>query len=43
MAERMNRHKYSIIGINIRRLREECSMKATDVIEKMQLEDINMN
>lgn len=43
MAERINQHEYPIIGTNIRRLRKERSMKATEVIAKLQLEDINVN
>lgn len=43
MAERINQREYPIIGTNIRRLREEHSMKATEVIAKLQLEDINVN
>ena len=43
MAERINQHKYPIIGTNIRRLRKERSMKAMDVISKLQLEDVNVN
>ena len=43
MAERINQHKYPIIGTNIRRLRKERSMKAMDVIAKLQLEDVNVN
>ena len=43
MAERINQHKYPIIGTNIRRLRKERSMKAMDVIAKLQLEDVNVS
>ena len=40
MSERINQHKNPIVGSNIRRLRKERKMKATDVITKLQLEDV---
>ena len=42
MAERINQHKNPIIGSNIRRLRLERNMKATEVIAKLQLKDVNV-
>ena len=42
MAERINQHKNPIIGSNIRRLRSERNMKATEVIAKLQLKNINV-
>lgn len=42
MQERINQHKNPIIGSNIRRLRLERNMKATEVIAKLQLEDVNV-
>ena len=42
MAERINQHKTPIIGSNIRRLRVERNMKATEVIAKLQLKGINV-
>ena len=42
MPERINQHKNPIIGSNIRRLRLERNMKATEVIAKLQLEDVNV-
>lgn len=42
MAERINQHKNPIIGSNIRRLRAERNMKATEVIAKLQLKNINV-
>ena len=42
MAERSNQHKNPIIGSNIRRLRLERNMKATEVIAKLQLKDVNV-
>lgn len=40
MAERVNQHLNPIIGTNIRRLRKERDMKATEVIAKLQCEDV---
>lgn len=40
MAERINQHKNPLVGTNIRRLRKERSMKATEVIAKLQLENV---
>lgn len=40
MAERVNQHLNPIIGANIRRLRKERGMKATEVIAKLQCEDV---
>lgn len=42
MAARINQHKNPIIGSNIRRLRLERNMKATEVIAKLQLKDVNV-
>ena len=42
MTERINQHKNPIIGSNIRRLRAERNMKATEVIAKLQLKNINV-
>ncbi len=42
MAERINQHLNPIVGTNIRRLRKEQGMKATEVIAKLQLKDINV-
>lgn len=42
MAERINQHLNPIIGSNIRRLRLERGMKATEVIAKLQLQNINV-
>lgn len=40
MSERINQSKNPIIGKNIRRLRNERNMKATEVIAKLQLKDV---
>jgi transcriptional regulator with XRE-family HTH domain len=40
MSERINQSKNPIIGKNIRRLRKERNMKATEVIAKLQLKDV---
>ena len=40
MAERINQRLNPIVGTNIRRLRKERSMKATEVIAKLQCEDV---
>ena len=42
MQERINQRTNPIIGSNIRRLRLERNMKATEVIAKLQLEDVNV-
>jgi transcriptional regulator with XRE-family HTH domain len=42
MAERINQHRNSLIGANIRRLRKERDMKAVDVIAQLQLRDVNV-
>ena len=43
MSERINQHLNPIVGSNIRRLRKERGMKATEVIAKLQLKDINVS
>ena len=40
MSERINQHKNPIVGKNIRRLRMERNMKATEVVAKLQLKDV---
>ena len=42
MAERINQHLNPLIGSNIRRLRKERGMKATEVITKLQCENVNV-
>lgn len=42
MAERINQHNNPIVGSNIRRLRKLNKLKATEVIAKLQLKDINL-
>lgn len=42
MAERINQHRNPLIGSNIRRLRKERGMKATEVIAKLQCENVNV-
>lgn len=42
MAERINQHLHPIIGTNIRRLRKERSLKAVDVIARLQIRDVNV-
>lgn len=42
MAERVNQHLNPIIGSNIKRLRLERGMKATEVIAKLQLKNVNV-
>ena len=42
MAERVNQHLNPIIGSNIRRLQEERGMKSTEVIAKLQLQNVNV-
>ena len=40
MAERVNQHLNPIVGSNIKRLRMERGMKATEVIAKLQLANV---
>lgn len=40
--ERINQHQNPIVGQNIRRLRKERGMKATQVIAKLQLADVKV-
>ena len=42
MAERINQHLNPIIGSNIKRLRQERGLKATEVIAKLQLKNVNV-
>lgn len=42
MAERINQHLNPLIGTNIKRLRKEHNMKATEVIAKLQCENVNV-
>ena len=42
MAERINQHNNPLVGSNIRRLRKQNKLKATEVIAKLQLKDINV-
>ena len=42
MAERINQHKNPIVGTNIKRLRKEKGLKATEVIAKLQCENVNV-
>lgn len=42
MSERINQHLNPIVGTNIRRLRKERGMKATEVIAQLQLKDVNV-
>ncbi|MDD6633705.1 MAG: helix-turn-helix transcriptional regulator [Lachnobacterium sp.] len=42
MAERVNQHLNPLIGTNIKRLRKEHNMKATEVIAKLQCENVNV-
>ena len=42
MAEKVNQHLNPIIGSNIKRLRLERGMKATEVIAKLQLQNVNV-
>ena len=42
MAERVNQHLNPIIGSNIKRLRLERGLKATEVIAKLQLKNVNV-
>lgn len=40
MTERINQHLNPIVGTNIRRLRKERNLKATEVIAQLQCEGI---
>ena len=42
MDERVNQHLNPLIGTNIKRLRKERNMKATEVIAKLQCENVNV-
>lgn len=42
MAERINQHLNPIVGTNIRRLRKEHGLKATEVIARLQVKGINV-
>lgn len=42
MAERINQHLNPIVGTNIRRLRKEHGLKATEVIAQLQIKGINV-
>ena len=42
MAERINQHLNPLIGTNIKRLRKEHNMKATEVIAKLQCKHVNV-
>ena len=42
MAERINQHLNPIVGTNIRRLRKERGMKATEVNAKLQVMNVNV-
>lgn len=42
MAERINQHLNPIVGTNIRRLRKEHGLKATEVIAQLQTRGINV-
>ena len=42
MAERVNQHLNPLIGTNIKRLGKEHNMKATEVIAKLQCENVNV-
>lgn len=43
MAERINQHKNSLVGKNIKRLRFENKMKTIEVITQLQLRGISIN
>lgn len=43
MSERINQHKNPLIGKNIRRLRKEQHLKATEVIAKLQLHGLEIS
>lgn len=42
MAERINQHLNPLVGSNIRRLRKERGLKATEVIAKLQIKNVNV-
>lgn len=42
MAERINQHLNPVVGTNIRRLRKEHGLKATEVIAQLQVKGINV-
>ena len=42
MAERINQHLNPLIGTNIKRLRKEHNMKATEVIANLQCKNVNV-
>lgn len=42
MSERINQHLHPLVGSNIRRLRKEQGLKATEVIAKLQCDGINV-
>ena len=42
MAERINQHLNPVVGTNIRRLRKERGLKATEVIARLQVKGINV-
>ena len=43
MSERINQHKNPLIGKNIRRLRKEQHLKATEIIAKLQLHGLEIS
>ena len=43
MSERINQHLHPLVGSNIRRLRKEQGLKATEVIAKLQCDGINVS
>ncbi len=43
MSERLTQTSHPIIGTNIRRLRKERNLRATDVIAQLQLKGIKVN
>lgn len=42
MAERINQHKNPLIGSNIRRLRKERQLKASEVIAQLQIMEVEV-
>lgn len=42
MVERINQHLNPLVGSNIRRLRKERGLKATEVIAKLQIKNVNV-
>lgn len=42
MTERINQHLNPVVGTNIRRLRKEHGLKATEVIAQLQVKGINV-